>query len=62
MTQVDKLVGQLMKPTYVLNMARAMENAVPLWQRKSARSRAENARKEIDAIVRAYVKETQPYE
>jgi len=63
-TAVDVLVDQLMRPIFVLNMAAPAERYGrngTAYQR-SGHTRAENARKDIDAIVRRYVKENPPYE
>jgi hypothetical protein len=64
MTQVDVLVGQLMRPTFVLNMARPAEShgRDGTAHQRSGHTRAENARKAIDALVRRYVEENPPYE
>lgn len=57
--EIDNLVSRLMKPTYVLNMARAGERSDSSWG-KSCRVRAKKARQEIDRIVREYVGEEGP--
>lgn len=49
-SEVDQLVDKLAKPTFVLRMARPLEN-----KNKSAKTRAHNARKEIEDIIYNYM-------
>jgi hypothetical protein len=53
--KIDQLVNELTKPLYVYRMARGISHlhSSPAM-RKSAATRMENAKKEIDKIVKAY--------
>lgn len=56
---VDQLVNDLLRPLYVLRLAATGERSDSSWG-KSCRTRAANARQEIDTIVRAYVQDNSP--
>lgn len=54
--EIDWLVSALMRPTYILNMAKGGEHEDTPYGR-SCRARAANARIDIDCLVRSYVED-----
>lgn len=53
--KLDKLVGDLRRPIFNMNMARGMHDPAGNETQKGAAKRLANAREEIDSLVRWYV-------